>query len=58
MPIDAAPSPDGGVVIEEIDGVVKAFFPSKHADGFPPGTPHHKSHFATCPNAQKHRKPR
>lgn len=51
IPIDADPASDGNLVI--LAGVVQ----NAHADlfnGIPAG-PRYISHFATCPNARKHR---
>ena len=55
-PVDAAESPDGNVFVAVCEGGPTAFFP-------PAGTTiadatRHKSHFATCPNANAHRKPK
>lgn len=47
MPVDAVPSPDGTMGIDA-DGVV----------GKRTGGPRYTSHFATCPDADKHRNPR
>lgn len=51
-PIDAEPSPDGNMVLrDDVAHVVKK------GDLFETG-PKHKNHFATCPNAASHKKPR
>lgn len=55
MPIDAEPAPDGTIVVVETERGLEAFFPPAWAM---PGEPRHKSHFATCPSAGQHRKPR
>ena len=52
MPVDAEPASDGNLVI--LAGVVQPI----QADlfrGIPSG-PRYISHFATCPNARKHRR--
>jgi hypothetical protein len=48
MPIDAAPTPDGNLAIE--GGVARP------VDMLTPPGERWKSHFATCPNADEHRK--
>lgn len=53
MPLDAAPCPDGNVVIN--GGKAHVLNRNLFA-GEAPETPRYKSHFATCPNAAKHRK--
>ena len=45
MPLDAEPVPDGNIVLHE--GVA-----------YVTGTGDRKSHFATCPNAARHRRGR
>ena len=56
MPVDAQPCEDGNVCVATCEGGPTAFVP-------PEGTTisdatRHKSHFATCPNAATHRKPK
>lgn len=52
MPLDRDPTPDGAIVLEEnllgetIGRIVG------------PATGTHQTHFATCPNANHHRRPR
>ncbi len=50
MPLDAEPSDDGTFVIA--NGVAMT---ATASDGL---KAKHKSHFATCPNSDKHRKPK
>lgn len=52
MPVDAAPSPAGNLVLE---GDAVRVVPS--ADMFDK-RPRHTSHFVTCPQAAQHRKPK
>ena len=52
MPVDAFPSPDGNIVIQ--DGMAHVLGGHAH-EGMLDG-PRHKSHFATCENAAKHQK--
>lgn len=51
IPIDAEPAPDGNIAL--INGVA-------HVDSLflKSAQMHYKSHFATCPNASQHRKPK
>lgn len=52
MPVDADPSPRGNLVLEgELARVVPA-------PDLLDRRPRHTSHFATCPNADQHRKVR
>lgn len=53
MPVDAEPSAGGSVVLHG-DGTCTVV----PLSGKPDGVSLHKSHFATCPNAEEHRKPR
>lgn len=57
MPVDAEPNPDGNVTL--IPPLESADFPlavvSSERD---PSVIRYTSHFATCPNADAHRKPR
>lgn len=55
VPIDAAPSPTGNLAVSKPPtGLVVAHWrPDLHASH-----PRRTSHFATCPNAAEHRKPR
>lgn len=57
MPVDVEPVEDGNVVLEDDGDLV--------ATVVPPGQgllgderPRYVSHFATCPNADEHRRPR
>ncbi|HEX7277897.1 MAG TPA: hypothetical protein VF244_11025 [Acidimicrobiales bacterium] len=49
MPLDPAPNPDGNVVIE--DGVARVVGPEAEGERW-------MTHWATCPSAAKHRKPK
>jgi len=51
MPLDAEPAPDGNVVLTRVGGQARA----RKGSEFGPNMPRHKSHFATCPNANQHR---
>lgn len=60
MPVDELPSEDGNVVLcLEEDGkgppISRVLSKGEHVDAT---TARHKSHFATCPNAAQHRRPR
>jgi hypothetical protein len=59
MPVDADPVPDGNLVLsgtaEGVDPVVLVVDPRAQMIDSPP---HYVSHFATCPNADQHRKDR
>lgn len=52
MPLDFEPAADGNIVL--IDGLATAASPMELLSG----KPVFRSHFATCPNAQAHRKGR
>lgn len=56
MPVDAAPSADGNLVLIESAQFTEVSVVSEVSPF--PGRDRHKSHFATCPNAPQHRKPR
>lgn len=54
MPIDALPAEDGNIIIEDgMAHVIRGMLWEESHDG-----PRYKSHFATCPNHEKHRKVR
>lgn len=55
MPLDAAPCADGNIVVSGGKAHVlnRSLFAAEA-----PETPRYKSHFATCPNAAKHRRKR
>lgn len=57
IPLDAEPVPDGNMVVlaqfGNAPGLALPFDPAKHE-----GWTRWRSHFATCPNADKHRRPR
>lgn len=53
MPLDAQENRDGNCVLL-LDGTFKV----DNSIRYIPGQRRHKSHFATCPNAPKHRRPR
>ncbi|HMI85960.1 MAG TPA: hypothetical protein VK550_17805 [Polyangiaceae bacterium] len=55
MPLDADPVTDGNIVLEEDNAGAIAHVRSAAFGGV--GV-FHKSHFATCPNAARHRKPK
>jgi hypothetical protein len=57
MPLDTTPSPDGNVCVHS-DGVKAAVLTADELAQFPADLPRFKSHFATCPGAAKHRKPK
>jgi hypothetical protein len=52
MPVDADPSEDGTLVLEQAGAVLRA-----HVVGTVPGEgSRHRAHFATCPDAESWRK--
>ncbi len=55
MPVDAVPVSEGGniVIVDDKAHVLKG---DLFEELMPLETPKYKSHFATCPNAAKHRK--
>jgi hypothetical protein len=55
MPLDLEPVPDGNVVV--VAGVAQVFAPLELAI-LAPGTVRRRSHFSTCPNADRFRKVR
>ena len=57
IPIDAAPVADGNIVLS---GTLRVLVAHVYGPGqlSPAGHAHYKSHFATCPNAGQHRKPK
>jgi hypothetical protein len=55
MPLDATPAADGNIVLEEDNAGAIAHVRTAAFGGV--GV-FHKSHFATCPNANQHRKPK
>ena len=57
IPLDAEPSPDGNLIVEDSMEPHMAMFTSA-GPGEDLGTPRYTSHFATCPNAAQHRRPR
>jgi hypothetical protein len=55
LPLDAQPSPKGNVIVTE-DGTAMVYRdPSAIAPRYA-NEPRYVSHFATCPNAETHRK--
>jgi hypothetical protein len=59
MPVDVAPSDDGNIVL--LDGPRGFLAVTLHDDerrSYRPDKKRHKAHFATCPDANVHRKPR
>jgi len=59
MPVDANPNPGGNLTI--VEDHANPTLPPR-AMPVPPdagvGTPRYKSHFATCPSADQHRRPK
>lgn len=56
MPVDDLPTEDGNVVLVKPDGgplVARVITKGEHVDAL---TARFKSHFATCPDAAKHRR--
>ena len=53
MPLDRTPDPDGNVVLLDDRAVVLS---PEARDQLPTETPRYRSHFASCPNANTHRK--
>ena len=51
MPIDPEPAPNGNVRVDVVANAVEVVPAGSHV-------PLYLSHFATCPSAAKHRKPR
>lgn len=56
IPIDREPSDDGNVRLSYEGHKANALVVGKSDDLFSIGEPRHQSHFATCPNADAHRK--
>jgi hypothetical protein len=54
IPLDPDQVPDGNVVAQA-DGRVRVLRSGETPD---PAMPRYRSHFASCPNAARHRKPR
>lgn len=53
MPVDYKPVPDGNLVIRRLPScILVQFWKEEYGDALPRYT----SHFATCPDAQQHRK--
>ena len=58
MPVDAAPTPDGTVLLfHTAKGSLRAHV-LKKGEAYHLGAPRRTSHFVTCPQAQKHRRSR
>jgi hypothetical protein len=58
MPFDKEPNEKGFYCLSRsADGKVTARYIAK-GEEWPPGGKHRTSHFATCPEAEKHRRPR
>ena len=57
IPVDPEPHPEGNLILEEDP---ESFMPRArvHRPLFDKETTLHRSHFVTCPDAAKHRKPR
>ena len=55
MPIDAEPSSDGNVIVRDGQAVV---LNREQLAVLPKDAPRFKSHFATCPLAARHRRPK
>jgi hypothetical protein len=55
MPLDAEPAEDGNIWL--VDGMAHVHNGSLFEEMLPEG-PRYKSHFASCPNAAQHRKPK
>lgn len=59
MPVDVEPHPDGNVLLtERIGRSPLAEVVAAGQDSLIPGEPLRRSHFATCPQADQHRRPR
>jgi hypothetical protein len=60
IPIDPDPTPGGNVILSDDDPPVALVLPTGQASLFALGTgaDRYTSHFATCPNADAHRKAR
>ncbi len=54
IPIDAEPAEDGTLVLRETGGELKALNAASFGEE---DEPRFKTHFATCPFADEHRKP-
>lgn len=57
IPIDLTPSATGNLVVREVQAG-RVAVPLSKAGDLGAAEVKHVSHFATCPNADKHRKPR
>lgn len=53
MPLDKDPNPEGNIEIDDDSFIVVL---TAEAKAQPATRPRYTSHFATCPNAAKHRK--
>lgn len=53
IPLDAEPNPTGTITTMVEGDVLRALF---HVPGDVPGEPRYTTHFATCPDAIRHRK--
>lgn len=58
IPVDREPTEDGNVRLTYRDHKAHALVVGKGEDLFSSGEARHTSHFATCPDADKHRKPK
>lgn len=56
MPIDKNPADDGNLVI--VEGEARVLTTGERLREQKAGTTRFKSHFATCPNASSHRRPK
>lgn len=55
MPLDPEPVDDGNVLLYRTPEGLRAVVMSK-GDHVPDNASRHKTHFATCPNAERHRR--
>lgn len=58
MPVDYDPHEGGNILVDDHGGNAIVTEPGGPGSGIPSGKTLHYSHFATCPNADQHRKPR
>lgn len=56
MPIDPEPAPGGDIVVD--DGIASVVGGADLVDAVFEGRALYLAHFATCPNAARHRRPR
>lgn len=58
MPLDAVPTPQGDFYLmqDTVGGVTEGHHVKSYPGKLPEDVPRYTSHFATCPNADRHRR--